>query len=91
MMKYDLQEIAHECGVAKGTILAFIKYHIEKGTEMPTPIPYQRSYYVYDEEGANKIIEMFKNKKRGEMADYNYRHNYGKSFREKYPRKHIEK
>lgn len=62
MNKYSLKDIAAECGVGEGAILAYIKYRIESGLEVPNPIPYQRSYYVYDEEGAKTIIELFKNK-----------------------------
>lgn len=86
MNKYSLKDIAAECGVGEGAILAYIKYRIESGLEVPNPIPYQRSYYVYDEEGAKTIIELFKNKKRGEMAEYNYKHNWGKDYRAKHPR-----
>lgn len=82
---YTLEDIGKECGVKAGTILEFIKYKIEKGDEMPAPIPYQRQVYVYTEMDALFIINEFKNKKYGEMAEYSYKRNYGKKFREKYP------
>ncbi|MGM9543563.1 MAG: hypothetical protein ACI3T9_01135 [Romboutsia timonensis] len=90
MKTCNLKDIAMKCGVGEGAILNFIKYCIETGKEIPGPIPYQRSYYTYDEESANKIAEMFKNKKRGEMAEYNYKHNWGKKYRSKYTRSDIK-
>ena len=75
---YKLEDIAKECEVQKDAILAFIKYRIEYN--MPVP------KYVYSDESAKEIIELFKNKKYGEMSEYNYNHRYGKAFREKYKR-----
>ena len=86
MKVYNLKDIAKECGVKEGSILSYIKYCIETKKDIPSPIPYQRSYYVYDEKSAKKIAEMFKNKKRGEMAEYNYKHNWGRKYRSKYAR-----
>lgn len=87
MKTYKLKDIANICNVGEGAILNFIKYCVETGKDIPNPIPYQRSYYTYDAEAANKIVEMFKNKKRGEMAEYNYKHNWGSKYRDKYKRK----
>lgn len=88
MMKtYNLKDMAKECGVGEGTILAFIKYRIEYNLPVPNPIPYQKNYYVYEEKDAKEIMELFRNKKHGEMAEYNYKHNWGKSYREKNKRK----
>ena len=84
--KFTLKDIAEMCNVGEGAILAFIKYRIETGQSVPNPIPYQRSYYVYNENNAKMIADMFKNKKRGEMAEYNYKHNWGSKFRSKHPR-----
>ena len=86
MKTYGLEDIGKMCGVKGGSISNFIKYCIEVGRDVPNPIPYQKNYYTYDEESALKIAEMFKNKKRGEMADFNYRHNWGSKFRDKYKR-----
>lgn len=83
---WKLEDIAKECGVKKDAILAFIKYRIEYNMPVPQPEPYQKSKYVYSEESAKDIINLFKNKKYGEMSDYNYKHRYGKAFREKYKR-----
>ena len=86
-MNYDTAYIAEKCGVRKSTIVSYIKYCAEYGIKIPQPIPYQSSKYVFTKEDADTIIEMFKNKKRGEMAEYNYKHCWGKKIREKYPRK----
>jgi hypothetical protein len=86
-MNYDTAYIAEKCGVRKSTIVSYIKYCAEYGIEIPQPIPYQSSKYVFTKEDADTITEMFKNKKRGEMAEYNYKHCWGKKIREKYPRK----
>ena len=83
---YKLEDIAKECGVQKDAILAFIKYRIEYNMPVPQPEPYQSSKYVYSDESAKEIIELFKNKKYGEMSEYNYNHRYGKAFREKHKR-----
>ena len=85
-MTYDVNYIAEQCGVKKGSIVSYIKYCAETGIEIPTPIPYQSSKYVYRKEDADIIAEMFRNKKRGEMAEYNYKHCWGKKIRDKYPR-----
>ena len=90
-MKYDVNYIATQCGVKRGSIVSYVKYRAEAGIEIPQPIPYQSSKYVYTEDDANKIIEMFRNKKRGEMAEYNYKHCWGKKIREKYPRNSRQK
>ena len=73
-MKYDVNYIAEQCGVKRGSIVSYVKYCSEAGIEIPQPIPYQSSKYVYSKQDADKIIEMFRNKKRGEMAQYNYKH-----------------
>ena len=83
---YTLEDIAKQCNVKKDAILEFIKYRIESGMEVPQPEPYQKSKYVYNKENADKIVDLFKNKKYGEMSDYHYKHRYGKAFREKYKR-----
>lgn len=85
-MKYDVNYIASACGVYKNSIINYIKYCVEYGIEVPQPIPYQSSKYIFTKEDADKIIEMFKNKKHGEMAEYNYKHCWGKKIRDKYPR-----
>lgn len=85
-MKYDINYIADKCNVKKGSIISYIKYCFEYGISIPEPIPYQSTKYTYTKENADKIAEMFKNKKRGEMAEYNYKHSWGKKIREKYPR-----
>ena len=59
---YKLEDIAKECGVQKDAILAFIKYRIEYNMPVPQPEPYQSSKYVYSDESAKEIIELFKNK-----------------------------
>lgn len=91
---YSLEDMGKECGVKGGTILAYIKYCVTYNIDIPSPIPYakfkfpnDKSEYIYEKSDAMIIISMFKNKKRGEMAEYNYINNYGKSFREKYPKK----
>ena len=58
---YKLEDIAKECGVQKDAILAFIKYRIEYNMPVPQPEPYQSSKYVYSDESAKEIIELFKN------------------------------
>ena len=84
MKYYTAKDIAVECGVREQTIVSFIKYRMESNLEVPDPIPYQKPKYTYTREDATVIATLFKTKKRGEMSDYNYRHNYGKAFREKY-------
>lgn len=86
MEKFTIKDIAERCGVKPCAVLSFIKYCLEVGKEIPSPIPYQRQYYVYTSDDANTIIDMFKNKKRGEMAEYNYKHNWGKGYQAKYPK-----
>lgn len=88
---YDVNYIAEQCGVKKGSIVSYVKYCAESGIEIPQPIPYQSSKYVYSKQDADIIAEMFKNKKRGEMAEYNYKHCWGKKIREKYPRNSKQK
>ena len=83
-MNYTTKDIAMECGVKEQTIVSFIKYRMESGLEVPDPIPYSTPKYTYTKDNAIKIATLFKTKKRGEMSDYNYKHNYGKAFREKY-------
>lgn len=90
---YGLEDMGKECGVHGGTVLAYIKYCVMYNIDVPAPIPYAKfkyadykSEYVYKKDDALIIIEMFKNKKRGEMSEYNYINNYGKAFREKYPK-----
>ena len=82
----DVNYIADLCEVKRGSIVSYIKYCAESGIEIPNPVPYQSSKYVYTIEDAKTIAEMFRNKKRGEMAEYNYKHCWGKKIREKYPR-----
>lgn len=82
-----LDDIAKRCNVKSGAIRSFIKYCIETKKELPAPIPYQRQHYTYTKENAETIIKMFKSKKRGEMAEFNYRYSWGKAFQSKYPRK----
>lgn len=91
MEKYDVNYIAEQCGVKRGSIVSYLKYCALSGIEVPQPIPYQSSKYVYTKQDADKIAEMFKNKKRGEMAEYNYKHCWGKKIREKYPRNSKQK
>ena len=86
MDKYDIDYIAEQCGVKRGSIVSYLKYCALSGIDVPQPIPYQSSKYVYTKQDADKIAEMFKNKKRGEMAEYNYKYCWGKKIREKYPR-----
>ena len=88
--KVDINYIAEKCGVKKNSIISYIKYCILYGIEIPQPIPYQSSKYVYNIEDADKIADMFKNKKRGEMAEYNYKYSWGKKIREKYPRNSVQ-
>ena len=76
MDKYNVDYIAEQCGVKKGSIVSYLKYCALSGIEVPQPIPYQSSKYVYTKQDADKIAEMFKNKKRGEMAEYNYKYCY---------------
>lgn len=93
MEKYTAEDISKECGVSGGAIIAFLKYRIEYGLEVPSPIPYEKSKYTFTKEDAQTIATLFKTRKKGEMSEYNYRHNYGKSFREKYknPNRHAQK
>ena len=56
------------------------------GSLINNPILLADSKYIFTKEDADKIIEMFKNKKHGEMAEYNYKHCWGKKIRDKYPR-----
>ena len=86
MEKYTAKDIGRECGVGEGAIIAFLKYRIEYGLEVPSPIPYEKSKYTFTKEDARTIANLFKTRKKGEMAEYNYNHNYGKAFREKYKR-----
>lgn len=87
----DVNYIADLCRVKRGSIVSYIKYCAESGIEIPNPVPYQSSKYVYTIEDAKTIAEMFRNKKRGEMAEYNYKHCWGKKIREKYPRNSKQK
>ena len=88
---YDVNYIAEQCGVKRGSIVSYVKYCAEEGINIPKPIPYQSSKYVYTKQDADTIAEMFKNKKRGEMAEYNYKHCWGKKIRDKYPRNSKQK
>lgn len=81
---YDLEYIAKQCNVKSGAIRAYIKYCVEYGIEIPSPIPYSKTIYTYTKENADKIAQMFKNKKRGEMAQYNYDHNWGAGYRNRH-------
>lgn len=86
MEKYTAEDIGRECGVSAGAIIAFLKYRIEYGLDVPSPLPYEKAKYTFTKEDAMTIANLFKTRKKGEMAEYNYNHNYGKAFREKYKR-----
>lgn len=79
------KQIAERCNVREGTIISFIKFCKETGyAEIPNPIPYEKSKYTYNREDAATIIRLFVDKPRGVMADYNYKHNWGATYRSKY-------
>lgn len=86
MKIYTAEDIARECAVREQTIVTFIKYRMENNLEIPNPIPYAEKKYSYTRDDAIKIATLFKTKKRGEMSKYNYEHNYGVKFRNKYKR-----
>lgn len=84
-VNFTAKAIANKCDVKEGTIIAFIKFCKETNyTKIPDPIPYEKSKYTYTKEDAAKIIELFVNKPRGVMAEYNYKHNWGAKYRDKY-------
>lgn len=47
----DVNYIADLCGVKRGSIVSYIKYCAESGIEIPNPVPYQSSKYVYTKIG----------------------------------------
>lgn len=84
MKIYTANDIALECGVKEQAIVSFIKYRMESNLDIPNPIPYSKKKYSYTREDATTIANLFKTKERGEMSEYNYKHNYGAAFRNKY-------
>lgn len=84
-INYTAKTIAKECGVREESIIMFIKFCKETNyAEIPDPIPYKKSKYTYSIEDARIIKELFLNKPRGAMAEFNYKYNWGSKYRNKY-------
>lgn len=84
-VNFTAKDIAKKCNVREESIITFIKFCKETNyAEIPDPIPYERSKYTYTREDAATIIDLFVNKPRGVMAEYNYKHNWGAKYRDKY-------
>lgn len=84
-IKYTAKTIADECKVNEESIIKFIRFCKKtKFAELPDPIPYERSKYTYTKEDAEIIKNLFINKPRGAMAEFNYIHNWGSKYRQKY-------
>lgn len=84
MKTYTTKDIALECNVTEASIIAFLKYRRESNLPIPSTIAYSKPKYNYTKKDANLIIKLFKSKKRGEMAKYNYKYNWGSAYREKH-------
>lgn len=85
---FTAKDIAVDCDVTENTIIHFIKFCNTTGyIELPDPVPYAKSKYTYTELDSIYIIKMFKNKKRGAMAEYNLKHKWGAKVRKKYKNK----
>lgn len=84
----NVKQIAEKYEVSYTALLRFMDYCRKSGTyELPTPTPSYEPGYHFTESDGKKLVELFKNKKRGEMSEYHYEKLWGKKFREKYPRK----
>lgn len=84
MKTYTSKYISEQCGVSEASIIAFLKYRRESNLPIPNTIAYSKPKYSYTKKDANLIIKLFKSKKRGEMAKYNYKYNWGSAYREKH-------
>lgn len=84
---WTINDMVNYSGINRQALRHYIYYRYENQMEMPEMV---RSYklrtkFNYSRPGALQIIEWYKNKKWGEMRDYNRKHCYSNSFKEKYP------
>lgn len=72
---YTIKDISVSLGVGRDTVRRFINYCEEtKAYTLPEPIRGPYNAYIYTKESAEEVMYLFKNKKHGEMAQYNIEH-----------------